>query len=112
LLAEQLRSGLAETTHDGAVAVVDQTGALVAASGDIDRPFYIRSSAKPFQATIAQEAGANLGPLQMAMACASHRGFPVHIALVRSMLEDAGLDESDLRCPRTGHWEWGPGRWR
>jgi L-asparaginase II len=107
LLAEQLRSGLTETTHDGAVAVVDHAGALVAASGDIDRPFYIRSSAKPFQATIAQEAGANLGPLQMAMACASHRGFPVHIALVRSMLEDAGLDESDLRCPED--WPLGVG---
>ena len=107
MLAEQLRSGLAETTHDGAVAVVDRDGDLMAASGDIDRPFYIRSSAKPFQATIAQESGANLSPLHMAMACASHRGFPVHIALIRSMLEDAGLDQSDLRCPED--WPLGVG---
>ena len=107
MLAEQLRSGLVETIHDGAVAVVDHAGVLVAASGDIDRPFYIRSSAKPFQATVAQESGANLGPLQMAMACASHRGYPVHIALVRSMLERAGLDQSDLRCPED--WPLGVG---
>ena len=107
MLAEQLRSGLVETIHDGAVAVVDHAGDLVAASGDIDRPFYIRSSAKPFQATIAQESGANLGPLEMAMACASHRGYPVHIALVRSMLERAGLDQSDLRCPED--WPLGVG---
>ncbi len=79
--------------------MVGRDGALVASSGDIDRPFYIRSSAKPFQATISQEAGAGLSPLEMAMACASHRGFPAHIALVESMLGRAGLDESALGCP-------------
>lgn len=99
MLAEQVRSGLVETTHHGAVAVVDTDGTLVASSGDIDRPYFIRSSAKPFQATVSQEAGASLTPLEMAMACASHRGYPVHIALVRSMLEAAGLDESALQCP-------------
>ena len=91
--------------HHGAVAVVAPDGSLVASHGDIDRPFYIRSSAKPFQATIAQEAGADLDALEMALACASHRGFPVHIALVTSMLAAAGLDESALQCPL--HWPLG-----
>ena len=72
---------------------------MIGSSGDIDRPFYIRSSAKPFQATVSQEAGADLTPLEMAVACASHRGFPAHIALVSSMLRVAGLDESALQCP-------------
>lgn len=99
MLAEQVRSGLVETTHDGAVAAVDVDGHLVASSGDIDRPFFIRSAAKPFQATISQECGADLTPLELAMACSSHRGFPVHVALVRSMLEKASLDESALGCP-------------
>ncbi len=35
----------------------------------------------------------------MAMACASHRGHPVHIELVRSMLSRGGIDESALGCP-------------
>lgn len=100
MLAEQIRSGLVETRHDGAVAVVDDGGALVASAGDIDRPFFLRSAAKPFQATVSQEAGADLSPLEMAMACASHRGYPVHISLVLSMLASAGLEESALRCPR------------
>ncbi|MGH3649849.1 MAG: asparaginase [Acidimicrobiia bacterium] len=99
MLAEQLRSGLVETSHDGAVAVVAADGALIASAGDIDRPFFIRSSAKPFQAMVSQGAGASLDSTELAMACASHRGFPVHIALVRSMLERAGLDESALQCP-------------
>lgn len=40
------------------------------------------------------------------MACSSHRGFPVHVALVASMLEAAGLDESALGCP--ADWPAGP----
>jgi L-asparaginase II len=99
LLAEQLRSGLVETSHDGAVAVVTSDGALIASWGDIDRPFFIRSAAKPFQALVSQEAGASLDPLELAMASASHRGFPVHVALVQSMLDGAGVDESALQCP-------------
>jgi L-asparaginase II len=99
LLAEQLRSGLSETTHHGAVAVVDSRGDLVAHSGEIDRPFYMRSAAKPFQATAAQDAGARLNTMELAMACASHRGFPVHIALIESMLAEADLGEWSLQCP-------------
>lgn len=99
MLAEQLRSGLAETSHDGAIAFVDAAGDVIARYGDIERPFFIRSSAKPFQAFVSQDAGSGLEPLELAIACASHRGFPVHIALVASMLEQAGLDESHLGCP-------------
>lgn len=88
-----------ETIHHGTVAVLAADGTLIASHGDIDRPFFIRSSAKPFQATVSQEAGADLDALEMALASASHRGYPVHIALVASMLARAGLDESALQCP-------------
>jgi L-asparaginase II len=82
-------------------------GALLASVGDIDRPFYLRSSAKPFQAAASQDSGADLNALELAMASASHRGFPVHVALVESMLARAGLDEGSLRCPRD--WPLAPG---
>ncbi len=81
------------------IAVADRRGEVVYRHGDIDRPFFLRSSAKPFQAYVSQEAGAELSPLELAMACASHRGFPVHTALVESVLAAGGLDESALRCP-------------
>jgi L-asparaginase II len=99
VLAEQVRSGLVETIHDGAIAVTDSTGALVASSGDIYRPFYYRSAAKPFQAHISNRAGANLSRERLALACASHDGEPVHIGLVARLLEEAGLTEDALRCP-------------
>lgn len=106
MLAAQIRSGLIETTHDGAVAVVGPDMTLLAKHGDIDRPFYLRSSAKPFQAQVSQQAGADLSPLELAMACASHRGFPVHVALVKAILDEAGLAEDALGCPPD--WPLGP----
>jgi L-asparaginase II len=99
VLAASVRSGLEETAHQGTVAVVDGNGSLIAHHGELDRPFFIRSSAKPFQAFVSQQCGADLSVLELAMACSSHRGFPVHVSLVTSMLDSAGLDESALGCP-------------
>lgn len=99
LLAVRIRSGLIESTHHGAVGIAGPDGEVVAFAGDIDRPFYLRSSAKPFQARVSQDCGAALAPVELALAAASHRGQPVHVAIVGAMLERAGLDESHLRCP-------------
>ena len=99
MLAEEVRSGLVETVHDGAVAVVDPAGELIASYGDVDRPFYLRSSAKPFQAAVSQMCGAGLVREQLALACASHDGQPVHVALVESILAGVGLRADDLRNP-------------
>jgi L-asparaginase II len=99
VLAEQVRSGLVETLHDGAVAVVGTAGELIAWQRDIDRPFYFRSAAKPFQAAVSVSCGAPLVGEHLALACASHSGDPVHVGLTRSILEAAGLTEDHLRCP-------------
>ncbi len=100
MLVGVVRSGLTEARHPVSVAAVDRDGRLVASVGDhLDRPFYARSAAKPFQATVAQRNGAGLLPEQLAVAAASHGGQPIHIAYVRDLLRGAGLSESDLACP-------------
>jgi L-asparaginase II len=99
VLAVEVRSGLVETVHDGAVAVVNTGGQLVASFGDIDRPFYLRSAAKPFQALVSRDNGAHLAREQLAMACASHDGHPVQVALVESILQGAGLSPTHLGNP-------------
>lgn len=99
MLAVAVRSGLVETIHDGTVAVVDTSGALVVHAGEIDRPFFFRSAAKPFQAAACQMLGAGLNPLQLALACASHDGHPVQVALVEEILAAWGFAEADLGCP-------------
>ena len=99
MLARAVRSGLTESYHDGAIAIVDPDDALLLEFGDIDRPFFYRSAIKPFQATISLETGLTLTQDQKAVACSSHGGQIVHRAVVSSILSDAGLDESALQCP-------------
>jgi L-asparaginase II len=93
------RGGVIESEHIASVAVCDSRGRLVHAAGDVERRFFARSAAKPFQAKVSQSLGAALGPEQLAVACASHDGDPIHVGLVREMLESAGLSEADLQCP-------------
>lgn len=99
MLAVVERSGLDEAYHEGCVVAADTAGRLVAGFGEIDRPFYVRSSAKPFQAAVSVRLGADLVPEHLAVACASHDGTPVQVAIVRRILADGGLSESDLGCP-------------
>lgn len=85
--------------HEGAIAVATSDGAVLVSQGDIDRTYFIRSAAKPFQAMAMLVVGAVLGPEQLAIACASHGAQPIHVGYVRAMLAEVGLDESALRCP-------------
>lgn len=93
-----IRSGLVEARHDVAVVAATPDG-VIAAFGESGEPFFLRSAAKPFQTLISQKSGASLGMEQMAIACGSHGAQPVHLAYVRKMLDEVGLDESHLRCP-------------
>ncbi|HSJ27333.1 MAG TPA: asparaginase [Acidimicrobiia bacterium] len=99
MLAVVERSGLDEAFHEGCVAVADPSGRLTAWFGDVDRHFFVRSAAKPFQAAVCLQSGVDLPPEHLAVACASHDGTPVHVEIVRRILSDGGLDESDLGCP-------------
>lgn len=100
MIVGEIRTGLVEARHPVTVAAVDGHGRVVATIGsDLDRQFYFRSAAKPFQARISQDRGASLAPEQLAVACASHGGQPVHIAYVAQMLADVGLDAGALACP-------------
>jgi L-asparaginase II len=94
-----VRTDLVESTHDVAVVAVDANGTELYRSGDPDRPLFYRSAVKPFQATVALEAGLTLPAEHLAVASASHGGWPAHVAIVRMILSDVGLDESALQSP-------------
>ncbi len=93
------RSGLAESIYNVTVFATDTRGTELYRSGDPDRPLFYRSAVKPFQATAALEAGLTLPPEHLALTCASHGGWPAHLAIIRAILHGAGLDETALRCP-------------
>ena len=99
MLAAVVRSGVVEAIHEGAVAVVNSAGELVAHSGDVDRPFLGRSSLKPFQAQVGLDVGSGLDRAHLAISCASHPATPAHVALVRDVLARAALDETHLHTP-------------
>jgi L-asparaginase II len=91
------RNGVVESINEIDAVVVDRDGVLLATHGDPDHVLFYRSAIKPLQATIAQELGADLGPEHLAIATASHSGFPTHLALVDTMLREVGLDRRDLQ---------------
>ncbi len=105
-LIEVRRGRLVESSHRGAVAIVDAEGRVLLALGDVARPIYPRSAVKALQAIPLVESGAadafGLDEAELAVACASHSGDAVHVAAVRSLLAKAGLKESQLACG--AHW--------
>ncbi|HUJ86756.1 MAG TPA: asparaginase [Burkholderiales bacterium] len=102
LLVEVTRGALVESRHRAHCAVADAAGALVLARGEMERPVYPRSAVKPLQALPLLETGAadafGLGPREIALACASHRGEPMHLAAVEAWLRRLGLSAQDLEC--------------
>jgi L-asparaginase II len=99
VLFATVRSGEIEATHDVSIIAVDEAGREIRSWGDREVEFFYRSAIKPFQATASLESGAKLAPEQLAVACASHGGYPIHLYLVESILADAGLPKTTLQCP-------------
>ncbi len=100
-LATTRRGAALEAVVRGHVAVVAADGSLLGAVGDPDAPTTLRSCVKPLQAVpfvrrAADPIGA--GDAEIAVACASHQGEPVHVDAVRGLLQLAGIDESALSC--------------
>ncbi|WP_432068428.1 asparaginase [Streptomyces sp. C10-9-1] len=99
VLAEVVRSGFVEGHHRGSLVVLAADGSVELAVGDPEVPVFPRSSNKPFQAAAVLRAGLDLSGERLALAAASHSGEEFHLALVRRMLDEAGLTADDLRTP-------------
>lgn len=95
-----------ESLHRGSVAVVDCEGALVLTLGDTKTPVYPRSAVKPIQALpfVATGAADAFGATdaEIALACGSHAGSPLHVATAESLLRRAGQTPACLECGT--HW--------
>ena len=104
LRVRALRGGLEESVHEVDVCVTGPDGDVLASSDDAaaTRRVFLRSTAKPLQALPAVAAGVlerlGLDDRHLAVACASHAGTDEHVALVRAILDRAGLAEGALAC--------------
>ena len=101
-LVDVMRGNATESTHRGAIAVVDADGAVLASLGNIERPIFPRSAVKMLQALplVASGAADRLGLTdeELAIACASHGGEEIHAQTAARMLAKAGLDAGALEC--------------
>jgi L-asparaginase II len=101
-LVEVRRGGITESRHRGHVVAVDADGRVVARCGAPETLTYLRSSAKPFQSLPLVSSGAadrfGFTEREIAIACASHNGEPIHTQTVAGMLGKIGMDESALKC--------------
>lgn len=101
-LVEVTRGTIVESRHRGHVAAVNGAGVMTAYLGDPETVTYLRSSAKPFQAIPLVASGAadrfGLSEPEIAIACASHNGEPIHTSAVLSILNKIGLGPEALKC--------------
>ena len=102
ILVEVTRTPLVESVHRGAFAVSNAKGGLMLFSGDVDRPILPRSSLKPVQAVPLIESGAadafGVSDEELALACASHSGEPMHTTRVAAWQDRIGCSVADLAC--------------
>jgi L-asparaginase II len=102
LLVEVTRGDLVESVHRVAACAVDARGNVLLRAGDVDAPVYLRSTAKPFIAAAAVQAGVRerfgLEAREIAVMAASHSGQPFQIEAVLSILKKIGAGVDALQC--------------
>lgn len=102
------RGDLVDSVHQVSACAVDPTGDVQWASDDWATTglVYLRSAAKPFQATLAVSSGTvdalGLDDRHLAVACGSHNASPEHLARIDEILAAAGLSHDDLGCGDDG----------
>lgn len=96
------RGGIVESQHRGAWVVVSDRGDVIAGAGEIDAPFYARSTIKALQVLPLFESGAvdeyAVSDIELALACASHNAEEQHTQPVESFLQRTGHSVGDLQC--------------
>src|SRR5262245_26465975 len=101
-LVEVKRGSITESRHRGHIVAVEPDGKIIASLGAPHNVTFLRSSAKPFQALPLLLTGAAerfaFTDREVALACASHNGEPIHTRLAASMLKKIGLGPEALKC--------------
>ena len=97
-----MRGDFIESMHVAYAVVVDGEGKIVQNWGDPNYLTCIRSSLKPFQASVAVKAGATeaagFTTKELALMCASHNGEDIHVKTALGMLKKLGYDISYYEC--------------
>jgi len=97
LKVDYIRDGLTEEFHEG-VWVLAKPVKGFKPSVNHETLYYIRSCAKPLQATLIIDNGLDFTPEEIAFCCGSHAGEDCHVKLAYKLLKKIKLDETYLKC--------------
>lgn len=101
-LLQYLRDGLVEQEHSGFFVQAKKNGNVSEIGDTCGYPFYLRSCAKPLQASLIIDYEMDnffkMTTKEIAICCASHTGEPCHTGVVQGFLDKIGLDKSFLKC--------------
>ena len=102
LLVEFVRDGLVEQEHYGFIVLADRNRAFDFTGDAKSYPFFLRSCAKPLQASLLIDYGMDkfydMTEAEIAICCASHAGEEIHVKTAKALLDKIGLEESFLKC--------------
>ena len=102
LLLEYARDGLVDQKHYGFIVLADKKRAFDFTGDAKNYPFYLRSCAKPLQASLLidyeMDKFYDMTEEEIAICCASHAGEEIHVQTAFNLLNKIGLDESYLKC--------------
>ena len=87
---DYIRDGLVEEFHEGYYMLSSELYDTI--------PYYLRSCAKPLQATLLVDYGIDLADEELALCCGSHAGEECHIRVARQILDKFNIDEKYLKC--------------
>lgn len=97
-LTRHIRDGLLEEQHFGFITRVGRSGVLEAFGDTKGEPFYLRSCAKPLQASVIVDYNLPLTEQEIALACGSNAGEKCHYETARGFAEKFGIKAEDLKC--------------
>ncbi len=101
-LVKHIRDGLVEEQHFGYVMVLNRVHVIDRVGESGSYPFYLRSCAKPLQASLLfdyeLDKDYDLTEEEIALCCASHAGEECHIEIAKKLLKKFDIDESMLKC--------------
>lgn len=102
ILVKYIRDGLIEQEHFGYVLAANKDRVFDSKGESNGYPFFLRSCAKPLQASLLIDYGMDIrydmSLKEIALCCASHAGETIHVETAKELLKKICLDESYLKC--------------
>ena len=95
---QYVRDGLIESVHVGYVSLSENFSSEKFIDINYNQPYYLRSCAKPLQASLLIDYNVMLNDKELALCCGSHAGEECHVEIAKNMINKLGLNQNCLKC--------------